>query len=552
MIRTAALRDFDFKLLYSFEGDFEYDNMQLEAQLLKKVTVPHTWGIDNKQRGYIGKASYKTVFVMDKTYYKTEILFGAVNRFAEVSVNGVLLAKHAGGYTPFRIDVTQVVGLGENTLEVVCSNAYAEDTVPYKSAFDWTNDGGILREVTLIHYESNYVKKCAVVPDIIEYLGSGRCRAKIQVDLELNKKDNILVKAELLKLPERERAGYFYGYIDIFHGFELNDAAMWSPSSPSLYLIKTYVEGNEQEFRFGIRRVDTRGGSVFLNGEPVRLLGVGWVPGSSPANGMAESREEIFAQLTRLKDLGCNFTRFYFPQDDFVYDWCDEHGIMAQEEIPFCMQPGAAGDAQYEAAKLQAEEMFQSHRNHPSIVFWGVASGLNGFSKKTVRYVQHMVRFFKSRDKTRLVNYVSDTLSMRPFLRPGFTYRTEATLQGDVCMWNDESGNRFPKLFGGAALRRAMKLCKGRPLVISEFGSREPLRADHRKIEIYKNKLRLYRANRLAGWVFFCLNDYRTHEGESEKGAEKHKLCGAIDFNGKEKPSYEFIKKENAKEILKG
>jgi len=547
MIRTTTLKDFDFKLLYHFEGDFEYDNAQLEAQVARKISVPHTWGVADRQRGYIGKASYSTLFVMEKTYYKTELRFGAVNRFAEVFVNGSLLARHNSGYTPFSVDITSVINLGENTLEVVCSNAYSEETLPYKSAFDWPNDGGILREVTLINYECNTIKKCTVVPEITEYLGNARCKTKISFEIELHKKSNVLLKAELLKLPERERAGYFYGYIDIFEGFELADAAMWSPSSPNLYLFKTYIDGNEQEFRFGIRRADTRGGSVFLNGEPVRLIGAAWMPGSSLTNGMAERKEEIFAHLQRLKDLGCNFTRFPCQQDDWVYDWCDEHGIMAQEEIPFCTLPKAAGDTQYETAKLQAEEMINSHGNHASIVFWGVGNGLNGFSKKTVRYVEHMVRFFKSRDKTRLVNYVSESLSMRPFVRPGFTFRSAATLVGDVCMWNDNGGART-----GAALRRVLKICADRALVISAFGVRNAASVEKKKIEIYRKKLAHYRKYKLAGWVYFCLNDYRTHDGENEKGAERRKLCGAVGFDGEEKMSYQFIQLENAKEIFRG
>jgi beta-glucuronidase len=550
MIRTIPLRQFDFRLLYSTEGDFEYDNQQSEAQITQSVVVPHTWNT-SVQRNYIGKASYTTVFEMEKVYYKTEIRFGAVNRFAEIYLNKTLVAKHNSGYTPFVVDVTSFVGLGSNTLEVICSNEYSEETLPYRSFFDWPNDGGILRDVVLINYESNFVKRCAVIPEIAEYLGNGRCKARIAAEIELDKKDNILIKAELLRLPERERVGYFFGYIDIFNGFELDDAMLWSPSSPHLYLLKIYVEGNEQEFRFGIRRVDTRGGSVFLNGEPIRLIGVQWMPGSSLANGMAERKEEIFFKLSRLKDLGCNFARFFFQQDDPVLDWCDEHGILVQEEIPFCRFPKSAGDVQYEVAKQQAEEMIFHHRNHPSIVFWGVGSALNGFSKKTLLYVEHMVRFFKSRDKIRLVNYVSDTMVPGLFLRTIFSRRPSATLSGDVCMWNDYSQKRFLMFSSGAALKRVVRLCRGRALVIAGFGLPDTA-TDNKKIIFYRKKLALYRKYRLAGWIYFCLNDYRTHEGDGIKGLERQKLCGALDIKDKERPSYFFIKKENEKEIIKG
>lgn len=59
--------------------------------------------------------------------------------------------------------------------------------------------------------------------------------------------------------------------------------------------------------------------------------------------------------------------------------------------------------------------------------------------------------------------------------------------------------------------------------------------------------LALYEKLGFVGWVFFCLNDYRTHVGETGKGVLKQRIHGSVDIYGIKKPSYEFAKEYNAK-----
>ena len=90
---------------------------------------------------------------------------------------------------------------------------------------------------------------------------------------------------------------------------------------------------------------------------------------------------------------------------------------------------------------------------------------------------------------------------------------------------------------------------EGKPLVITEFGLCEPAHkgGDPRRIEIYKEKTALYEKLDFAGWVYFCLNDYRTHIGESGSGKHKQRIHGSVDPVGNKKPSYDFVKGQNAR-----
>ena len=72
--------------------------------------------------------------------------------------------------------------------------------------------------------------------------------------------------------------------------------------------------------------MEVKEGRYFLNGEPMRLMGVEWMPGSDPRYGMAESPEFMRSVLRDMKALNCLITRFHWQQDDSVFEFMDREG----------------------------------------------------------------------------------------------------------------------------------------------------------------------------------------------------------------------------------
>ncbi len=507
---------------------FSTDNKNFE-----NVTVPHTWSVDERFQNFMGKCFYKTVINIDFISDFNILKFESAYRDTQVFVNGKLAFSHYNsGYTPFEGDITDFIKIGENEIFVTVDNSFSEAALPWKDQFDWNCDGGLIRNVYFTQNKSTDIKSCFVYTSDLQPIDNLRAGAYINVEAQLF--DSVKDYEVTVSLLGKKITAITDSYGKIKANIYFDNIEMWSPENPVLYDVKI----NEKIVRTGVREISVFGNSVYLNSKAVKLKGVEWMPGSCPDYGMAEPQDFAIKNLEMLKDIGCNFTRFHWQQPDFVYDWCDENGIMVQEEIPYWGHPKESSEQQLIVAKQQSDEMFCAHRNHPSIVCWGVGNELGGGEASTIRYVYEAISYFKSLDKTRLVNFVSNTLHRVGSL--------DATMFGDICMWNEYIGLWYPELSDvDAVIKDLIKLCGNKPFMVTEAGLCEPAfkGGDERRCEIYEERERIYRANDLAGWVYFSLNDYRTHMGEEGDGKLCRRIHGSTDLNGVKKPSYFVLKK---------
>ncbi|MDE6864578.1 MAG: hypothetical protein K2J41_09375, partial [Eubacterium sp.] len=320
---------------------------------------------------------------------------------------------------------------------------------------------------------------------------------------------------------------------------DFEDLKLWSCYSPNLYRIAIETENDYYEIRTGLRTIEVKGEKVFLNGEEIYLKGCEWMPGSHPNFGMAEPLEYSIKCLNQLKNAGCVFTRFHWQQDDSLFDWCDENGLLVQEEIPYWGYPKQATALQLDIAKQQADEMVYFHSNHPSIICWGVGNELGAETEPTINYVKDMIAYFKSLDGRRLVNYVSNTIS-----RVQNIDKDDATLYGDIAMWNDYLGLWEPSDDIENHMIRTCKKAKGMPLLVSEFGLCEPhfKGGDKERSRILKERIEMYaKIDNICGYMWFSLNDYRTHCGEAGEDKMRQRVHGSTDLYGNEKPSYRLL-----------
>ena len=117
------------------------------------VNLPHTWNAIDGQDGnndyYRGTCYYaKEIHMLDlpeaEQYY---LELNGANSSADVYVNGEKLAHHDGGYSTWRVNITEK--LTKDTLIVLAVDNSANETV-YPQMADFTFYGGLYRDVNVI------------------------------------------------------------------------------------------------------------------------------------------------------------------------------------------------------------------------------------------------------------------------------------------------------------------------------------------------------------------------------------------------------------------
>ncbi len=512
-----------------------------ELNFTDSVLVPHTWNTDERVMLHKGHAVYETTFTADAAMDDRRVFlsFNAVYHSARVFVNDMPAGEHRrSGYTPFKLDVTTRVKFGEtNTVRVEVDNTHRDDMLPHGDDFDWADDGGIIRKVEVQFIPQEGFDHLHVTENI-ESMEDGRASGTLTLSTAFLDGCAHSARVTVMDYATYETA-VDVTIPDLKDTFTIpfENLKLWSNKAPNLYVIN--VETAEDLFttRIGIRKIEVSGTKVLLNGEPVYLRACEWMPGSHPDFGMAEPLSHSIKCLRQLKEAGCVFTRFHWQQDDTLFDWCDENGLMVQEEIPYWGFPKSSTALQLNIAKQQADEMVYYHYNHPSIICWGVGNELDAYKEPTIEYIKAIKAYIKAMDPRRLVNYVSNSLS-RVECRP----YDDGTLYGDIAMWNEYLTFWEPSDDVPEHIRITCRRAEGMPVFVSEFGLCEPFfkGGDPKRMEILNERLgEIYPTiDNLVGYMWFSLNDYRTHMGEEGSGRMTQRVHGSTDLYGNEKPSY--------------
>ena len=143
----------------------------------ENVTLPHTWNAVDGQSAsdyYRGECTYTKSFAKPELHAGEELYLeiNGANSSSEVSLNGKVLAAHDGGYSTYRVNLTNEL-LDTNELQIKVDNSPNDHVYPQKA--DFTFYGGLYRDVKLItvagsHFDLDYYggKGFYVTPEMKE------------------------------------------------------------------------------------------------------------------------------------------------------------------------------------------------------------------------------------------------------------------------------------------------------------------------------------------------------------------------------------------------
>ena len=375
-----------------------------------EVNLPHTW---NAEDGFDGGNDYfRGSCLYVKTLNKSELpaadryyleIRGA-NSSADVYVGTEKLAHHDGGYSTWRVDLTEKL-TDATELAIVVDNSPNETVYPQMA--DFTFYGGLYRNVNLVcvnesHLDLEYYggQGIAVTPTV-----DGK-NAKVEVEVfAKNIKDTQKVLCTIYDKDENAIASAEAK--DGKASFELENVHLWNGrKDPYLYCCEAEILEGEEVIdnvctRFGCRsfKIDPNNGFI-LNGEEYPLRGVSrhqdrWGVGN------ALLPEHHAEDIDLIMEVGATTIRLaHYQHDQYFYDLCDEKGLVIWAEIPYISKHMPGGR---ENTISQMKELITQNYNHPCIVVWGLSNEISiaGSDEDLLENHRVLNDLVHSMDKTR-------------------------------------------------------------------------------------------------------------------------------------------------------
>ena len=517
------------------------DLIEYDFDKAPEMEIPSDWNTkDDKLFFYEGTIWFKKSFNYSPKANKHVILyFGAVNYEAIVYINGKLLGKHVGGFTPFNYDVTDKIIEGENFIVIKVDNKRRVENIPTCN-FDWWNYGGITRDVFLIEVNEIYIQNY-----------------KFALDKENNK--NILFSAELnsnvsgknidVSFPElnlkqiftTDKEGKASGIIKI------ENISLYSPENPKLYNVELKLDDEILEDSIGFRTIETSGKKILLNGKPIYLRGICIHEEKPNGGGRANSPEDAQVLLSWAKELGCNYVRLaHYPHNEYMVREAEKMGILVWSEIPVYWTIAWENAETLENAKRQLTDMIARDQNRANVIIWSIANE-TPHGEEREKFLAQLADHARSLDDSRLISMAMEVTSA-----DNYKNRLDDNMNKyvDVISFNEYVGwyrdvNDAPKM--------VWEIPYDKPVIISELGGGAKYGLHGEKNErwteefqenLYKENLAMIdKIDGLAGTTPWILKDFRSPRRVLNGIQDYYNRKGLFSDEGDKKLAFYILKK---------
>ncbi|PWH07646.1 beta-galactosidase [Brachybacterium endophyticum] len=373
-------------------GDSGRERGLLERDLATEILVPfppesEASGIGD--RDFLEAVWYRRTVRIPANWegLRAVVHFAAVDHDATVWANGIEVARHRGGFTPFSADLSKVAGPGESVELVVRARDSREalqargkqSTFYGASHATYHRVTGIWQTVWLEGVPADEIRSLRIVPSlasrsfaidvplarstpgtrlevVLGEVGGGTvASAEVRADLDLAPHVEIVIPEESVRI--------------------------WAPGDPQLYTLelRLLADGgavlDEVRSYAGLRSTSLNGHEYRLNGQKVfqrLVLDQGWWEESFMT---APSDAAMVDDIRLSLEAGFNGARLHQKVfEERMLFWADVHGYLTWGEFGDwgVSGQGPTGDNQKPTASFVAQWIEALHRdiNHPSIIGW--------------------------------------------------------------------------------------------------------------------------------------------------------------------------------------
>ena len=503
------------------------------------MTLPSDWNTrDPRLFFYEGTVWFKKDFTCHPTEGRRTLLyFGAVNYEARVWVNGKPAGYHVGGFTPFNLDITDLVREGENFVVVKVDNKRHAEDVPTQ-IFDWWNYGGITRDVLLVDVPAVYVENYSLQLDRTDF-GLLHFRVKLNVP--------VAGKTVRLTVPGLKVDRTVVTGADGTASLEvMAQPELWTPDRPVLYETGIGLDGETIRDEIGFRSITTRGKQILLNGKPIFLKGICIHDEKPFGGGRANSAEDARILLEWARELGCNFVRLaHYPHHEQMVREAERMGILVWSEIPVYWTIAWTNPATYDNAQAQLRDMIARDINRANVIIWSIANE-TPHSPERDDFLGRLATFARNQDDTRLISLAMEVTSASNY---------HNRLQDNMNVFVDVvSFNQYVGWYRDVddAPKMTWEVPYEKPVIVSEFGggARAGRHGDknERWTEEFQENLYLQntemldKIDGLAGTTPWILKDFRSPRRVLPDVQDYYNRKGLVSDDGRKKKAFYVMK----------
>ena len=378
----------------------DYSSSDIIDKNWENVSLPHTANLEplivnNQWQGLCWYRKHLNI----KDYNKEDnyfIEFEAAMNVVEIWINGKFVKKDQGGYLPVVINATKYLNDKDNVISLRLDNRDNPTTGPKPlKMLDFNMYGGLYRNAWLIKKNGIYISNPSYenitagggIFVTFPFVSDNKSVIDIKTNV-INSKNSdkaINVVHEIYdankKLVKRYKSDDFtisaLKSYDNVSSISLENAKLWSPSSPNLYKVVTKIySGHDlldtETTTIGIREFKFINNQLYINGKKTFLNGVNRHQ-EYPFVGYALSDNAQYRDAMKIKDAGFDYIRLsHYPQSPAFMNACDELGIVVIDAILGWQYYKENSDFKNFCYDY-AHRLIRRDRNHPCVLAWEVS-----------------------------------------------------------------------------------------------------------------------------------------------------------------------------------
>ncbi|MBO5269597.1 MAG: DUF4982 domain-containing protein [Clostridia bacterium] len=399
--------------------DYKKSGKEVTHERWDWVTLPHDYIIKqepketgNNALGFFTypNAWYRKHFTVDPEWKgkRIELEFCGVTTTCKVYVNGVYLASHETAFTPFTVDISDVVRFdGENVVAVFVS--------PERPEGWWYPGAGITRKVWLSVKNPLAVARYGVyvaperkadtlwsvpVEVTVENTSFTDTEAEVHVEILSPEGASVVTAQTAVCVDARDTA-------EVTLHLPVTSPRLWDVDAPTLYTVKTEIRNygtvTDTEYtEFGFRYFEfTKDNGFFLNGKKTFIYGVCSHEGFA-LTGRAVPDNVMRHQVRMIKEMGANGYRCsHYMFDEELMNAFDRQGLLVMAET-----------RHFSPSETHLEELrtlVKRDRNRPSVILWSIGNEEPYFIREEGRRIAETMRHeVRKLDRTRPIMTAND------------------------------------------------------------------------------------------------------------------------------------------------